>query len=68
MGVFATVFAWRVWEVGEPRKGLDGGGRGVKRRELVTCREDSKLERTFAYSEGFAVTERAGERIVHLSV
>lgn len=45
-----------------------GGGRGVKRRELVTCREDSKLERTFAYSEGFAVTERAGERIVHLSV
>ena len=31
-----------------------GGG---ERREPVTCREDPELEGTFAYSEGFAVTE-----------
>lgn len=31
--------------VGEPRKGVYLGGGGVKRREMVTYREDSKLER-----------------------
>ena len=47
---------------------FSGGG---ERREPVTCREDPELEGTFAYSEGFAVTERAGKCIdisVHLSV
>ena len=45
--------------MGEPRKVFffffsSGGG---ERRESVTCREDPELEGTFAYSEGFAVTE-----------
>ena len=46
--------------VGEPRKRVYLVG-AVKRRELVTYREDSKPERRFAYSEGFAVMERAEE-------
>ena len=75
MGDFAAVFAWQGWEMGEPRQGCfffffffsEGG----EKREPVTCREDPELEGPFAYSEGFAVTERAGKCIdisVHLSV
>lgn len=69
MGALATVFAWQVWGVGEPRKGVYL--QGVKRTELVMYRTNSKQERTFAYSEDFAVTERGGECVnifVSLSV
>ena len=52
-------------------RGVYGEVGAVKRRKLVTYREDSKPERTFAYSEGFAVMERAGACLnisVHVSI
>lgn len=70
MGDFAAVFAWQVWEMGEPRKGCFFFFLGVGKGEPVTCRRP-RAGGTFAYSEGFAVTERAGKCIdisVHLSV
>lgn len=69
VGDFAAVFTWQVWDMGEPRKDFFfflEVGRGESQWPA------KKTQRwTFAYSEGFAVTERAGKCIdisVHLSV
>ena len=72
VGDFAAVFTWQVWDKGEPRKGVFffffflEVGRGESQ-----WRAEKTQRWTFAYSEGFAVTERAGKCIdisVHLSV